>query len=171
VFLQILAVIAEFEASLIRQRTREGMEIARQNGKLRGKQSRLKPAHDREIRRMHDSSDYDVAEIAALFSVSSPTVYRSLNRTAELPPTPGPCLMSPSTTSCPPQSRTTVTARGSSPQEHLVACNSHRLEAAALRFRCHPGGSFLPDGRAFVASPVPWSSSRRSSPVIVSVPP
>jgi len=87
-FLKILAVTAEFEASLIRQRTREGMQIARQNGKLRGRQSRLKPAQDREIRRMHDSGDYNVAEIAALFSVSRPTVYRSLDRTAELPPLP-----------------------------------------------------------------------------------
>jgi hypothetical protein len=64
------------------------MQIARQNGKLRGKQPRLKPAQDREIRRMHDSGDYNVAEIAALFSVSRPTVYRSLDRTAELPPLP-----------------------------------------------------------------------------------
>ena len=87
-FLQILAVIAEFEANLIRQRTREGMDIARQNGKLRGKQPSLKAAQDREIRRMHDSGDYNVAEIAALFSVSRPTVYRSLDRTAELPPLP-----------------------------------------------------------------------------------
>ena len=87
-FLQILAVIAEFEANLVRQRTREGMEIARQNGKLRGKQPTLKPAQDREIRRMHDSGDYNIAEIAALFNVSRPTVYRSLERTAELPPLP-----------------------------------------------------------------------------------
>ena len=85
-FLQILAVIAEFEASLIRQRTREGMDIARQKGKLRGRQPSLSPAQDREIRRMHDSGDYNVAEIAALFSISRPTVYRSLDRTADLPP-------------------------------------------------------------------------------------
>ena len=83
-FLQILAVIAEFEANLIRQRTREGIDIARQHGK----QPRLKPAQDREIRRMHDSGDYNVTEIAALFSVSRPTVYRSLKRTTDLPPLP-----------------------------------------------------------------------------------
>ena len=87
-FLQILAVIVEFEANLIRQRTREGMAIARQNGRLRGRQPTLKPAQDREIRRMHDSGDYAIAQIAALFNVSRPTVYRSLQRTGELPPLP-----------------------------------------------------------------------------------
>ena len=87
-FLQILAVIAEFEANLIRQRTREGMDIARQKGKLRGRQPSLKPSQDREIRRMHDSGDYSITEIAELFGIGRPTVYRSLDRTAGLPPLP-----------------------------------------------------------------------------------
>jgi hypothetical protein len=37
---------------------------------------------------MHDSGDYNVAEIAALFNISRLTVYRSLDRTTDLPPLP-----------------------------------------------------------------------------------
>ena len=37
---------------------------------------------------MYDSGDYNIVQIAALFSTSRPTVYRSLDRTAELPPLP-----------------------------------------------------------------------------------
>ena len=35
-FFNILATFAEFEADLVRMRTREGMTIARAKGKLRG---------------------------------------------------------------------------------------------------------------------------------------
>jgi hypothetical protein len=35
----------EFETDLIRMRTREGMNVAKANGRLRGKQPKLKPNH------------------------------------------------------------------------------------------------------------------------------
>lgn len=40
-FFNILATFAEFEADLIRMRTREGMAVARAKGKLRGKKPKL----------------------------------------------------------------------------------------------------------------------------------
>jgi DNA invertase Pin-like site-specific DNA recombinase len=39
----VLAMVAEFESDLIRMRTREGMKIAKANGRLRGRQPKLKP--------------------------------------------------------------------------------------------------------------------------------
>ena len=39
----VLAMVAEFESDLIRMRTREGMQVAKAKGRLRGKQPRLKP--------------------------------------------------------------------------------------------------------------------------------
>ena len=40
----VLAMVAEFEADLIRARTREGMQVAKAAGRLRGKQPKLSPA-------------------------------------------------------------------------------------------------------------------------------
>ena len=45
----ILATFAEFEADLIRMRTREGMTIARARGKLRGKRPKLSDRQQREL--------------------------------------------------------------------------------------------------------------------------
>jgi DNA invertase Pin-like site-specific DNA recombinase len=81
-FFNILATFAEFEVDLIRLRTREGMAIARAKGKLRGKQPKLSDRQQRELRRMHDTGDYSISELAELFRVSRPTVYRTLVRQA-----------------------------------------------------------------------------------------
>ena len=81
-FFNILATFAEFEADLIRLRTREGMAIARAKGKLRGKQPKLSDRQQKELRRMHDTGDYSISDLAELFSVSRPTVYRTLVRQA-----------------------------------------------------------------------------------------
>ncbi len=79
-FFNILATFAEFEADLIRLRTREGMAIAHSRGKLRGKQPRLSDKQQKELRRMHDTGDYSISDLAELFSISRPTVYRTLAR-------------------------------------------------------------------------------------------
>ena len=80
-FFNILATFAEFESDLIRMRTREGMKIARAKGKLRGKKPKLSDRQQRELRRMYDTGDYSVSDLAEVFSVSRPTVYRTLQRT------------------------------------------------------------------------------------------
>lgn len=79
-FFNILATFAEFEADLIRMRTREGMAIARAKGKLRGKQPKLSEKQQRELIRMHATGEYSISDIAELFSVSRPTIYRTLQR-------------------------------------------------------------------------------------------
>ena len=79
-FFNILAAFAEFEADLIRLRTHEGMEIARAKGKLRGEQPKLSDRQQRELCRMHGTGEYSISDLAELFSVSRPTVYRTLNR-------------------------------------------------------------------------------------------
>ena len=79
-FFNVLATFAEFEADLIRLRTREGMAVARARGKLRGKQPKLTDRRQKELRRMHDIGDYSISDLAELFSVSRPTVYRVMAR-------------------------------------------------------------------------------------------
>lgn len=79
-FFNILATFAEFESDLIRMRTREGMAVARAKGRLRGKKPKLSDRQQRELWRMHGTGDYSISELAELFSISRPTVYRALLR-------------------------------------------------------------------------------------------
>ena len=52
----------------------------RARGKLRGKQPKLSDRQQRELCRMHATGEYSISDLAELFSVSRPTVYRTLNR-------------------------------------------------------------------------------------------
>lgn len=56
------------------------MAVARARGKLRGKQPKLSDKQQKELRRMYDSGNYAISDLAELFSVSRPTVYRTLAR-------------------------------------------------------------------------------------------
>jgi DNA invertase Pin-like site-specific DNA recombinase len=80
-FFNILATFAEFEVDLIRMRTREGMAVARAQGKLKGRQPKLTPKQQRELSKMHATGDYTISDLGELFAVSRPTVYRTIART------------------------------------------------------------------------------------------
>ena len=76
----VLAMIAEFEADLIRMRTREGMKVARAKGRLRGKQRKLSPRQEAHLVTLHNAGTHTSAERAELFSVARSTVYRAIQR-------------------------------------------------------------------------------------------
>jgi len=81
-FFNILATFAEFEVDLIRMRTREGMAIARAKGKLKGKPPKLSAAKRAHLVEMHGTGRFNITELAEMFSVSRPTIYRELARAA-----------------------------------------------------------------------------------------
>jgi DNA invertase Pin-like site-specific DNA recombinase len=84
----VLGMVAEFEADLIRARTREGMAVAKAKGRLRGKKPKLTPAQQRLLLALHTADEHTSGELAELFGVSRATVYRTIQR-ASVPPTGG----------------------------------------------------------------------------------
>jgi DNA invertase Pin-like site-specific DNA recombinase len=84
----LLAMVAEFETDLIRMRTREGMKVAKANGRLRGKQPKLKPNQAKHLLELHDLGTYTQAELAELFRVGRSAIYRTLVRIRPAPPEP-----------------------------------------------------------------------------------
>ncbi len=76
----VLAVVAEFEADLIRLRTREGMKVAKAKGRLRGKQPKLNSRQEAHLVALHRASEHSTAELGDLFGVARSTVYRALAR-------------------------------------------------------------------------------------------
>ena len=76
----VLAMVAEFEADLIRLRTKEGMRVAKAKGRLRGKQPKLNPRQEAHLVALLKSGEYSTAEIGDLFGVARSTVYRAIGR-------------------------------------------------------------------------------------------
>ena len=74
----VLAAIAEFERDLIRERTRDGLDAARAKGNNGGRRAGLTGLQAAETRRMHNSREYTVTQIAGMFRVSRQTIYRHL---------------------------------------------------------------------------------------------
>lgn len=71
----ILALIAEFEADLIRARTREGLEHARRAGRLLGGKPKLTPRRQAQLVRDHEAG-VPVPDLVEDYGVSRATAYR-----------------------------------------------------------------------------------------------
>lgn len=85
-FFQIIGAIAEFEHSLMVERTMQGLAAARARGRTGGQKPKLKPRQIRLAQEMYDETGddgkrkYTVQQIADEFGVSRPTIYRHLER-------------------------------------------------------------------------------------------
>ena len=83
-FFQILGAIAEFEHALMSERTRDGLAAARARGRTGGQKAKLTPRQAKLAQDMYEELGadgrraYTVAQIAAEFGVSRPTIYRHL---------------------------------------------------------------------------------------------
>jgi len=73
--LSVMEAFAQFERELIRERQREGIAIAKREGKYRGRKPSLTPARAAELRRRVADGGSKTA-LAREFGISRDTLYR-----------------------------------------------------------------------------------------------
>ncbi len=74
----MLAAIAKFERDLIRERTLDGLDAARAKGNKGRRRPGLTELQAAEARRMYNSRQCTVTQIADMFHVSRQAIYRHL---------------------------------------------------------------------------------------------
>jgi DNA invertase Pin-like site-specific DNA recombinase len=93
-FFQILGSIAEFEHALMSERTLDGLAAARARGRTGGQKPKLTTRQAKIAQEMYEEISPDgrrlhtVAQIAAEFGVTRPTIYRHLDRVPPQAPPP-----------------------------------------------------------------------------------
>ena len=75
---QVLGALAEFERSIIRERTVAGLDVARARGRKGGRRPKMTPAKAATARQLYDAREHTVAQIAEIVGVSRSTVHRAL---------------------------------------------------------------------------------------------
>ncbi len=78
--MQMVGAFAEFERAMLRERTKAGLDAARQDGRVGGRRPKLSPQQQAEIRRMVSKGDKTAADVARLFKIHPATVSRLLAR-------------------------------------------------------------------------------------------
>ena len=78
--MQIVGAFAEFEREMLRERTRNGLDLARKQGRIGGRRHKLKTHQREEIVHLVTSGQKSSADAARLFNVHPATVSRLLQQ-------------------------------------------------------------------------------------------
>jgi DNA invertase Pin-like site-specific DNA recombinase len=78
--MQIVGTFAEFERAMLRERTRNGLEAARKQGRVGGRRPKLKTHQQEQIVQLVSSGQKTAADVARLFNIHPSTVSRLLQR-------------------------------------------------------------------------------------------
>ena len=79
-FISIMGAAAEFEASLVSERTRAALATTRARGRKGGRKPALTPAQQLQAIQMYqENGRWTVAQIAGALHVSRATIYKTLN--------------------------------------------------------------------------------------------
>ena len=78
--MQMVGSFAEFERSMLRERTNAGLEKARKEGRIGGRRPKLSPMQQQEIIRMINSGNQTAADAARMFNVHAATITRLLQK-------------------------------------------------------------------------------------------
>lgn len=76
--MQMVGAFAEFERAMLRERTKAGLESARNEGRIGGRRPKLRPQQQQEIVRMVTTGKKTAADAARLFNVHPATISRLL---------------------------------------------------------------------------------------------
>jgi DNA invertase Pin-like site-specific DNA recombinase len=78
--MQMIGSFAEFERAMLRERTRAGLESARDEGRIGGRRPKLLPRQQTEVVKMVAQGKKTAADAARLFNVHPATISRLLAR-------------------------------------------------------------------------------------------
>ena len=78
--MQMVGAFAEFERAMLKERTKAGLDAAREEGRIGGRRPKLSLQQQAEIRKMVSKGDKTAADAARLFKIHPATVCRLLAR-------------------------------------------------------------------------------------------
>ena len=76
--MQMVGAFAEFERAMLKERTKAGLDAAREEGRIGGRRPKLSVQQQAEIRKMVSKGDKTAADAARLFKIHPATVSRLL---------------------------------------------------------------------------------------------